>query len=82
MNPLLIPSEVGERSSKVDGKELTRRYEEGERDFEGADLREASLTGVNLSGVSLSGRLGRCRPIRVYADWCQSVTVPFGHELL
>ncbi len=36
-------------------KELLRRYRQGDRNFQGADLSGESLRGMNLAGIDLSG---------------------------
>jgi uncharacterized protein YjbI with pentapeptide repeats len=45
---------AGKEDGRLDGKELIRRYREGERDFSGADLEEANLGATNLRGANLS----------------------------
>ncbi|MEK0180597.1 pentapeptide repeat-containing protein [Microcoleus anatoxicus] len=37
----------------MNAEELLRRYADGERDFEGVDLRRVDLCNANLSGINL-----------------------------
>jgi len=47
------PSSIQQTSNDTKGKELIRLYEEGKRDFSGADLHKANLQGVSLLKVRL-----------------------------
>ena len=62
----------------MDKRELTERYERGERNFAGFDLCEADLSGANLSGANLSGAILRGADLEgVSLHWAEMSGVVF-----